>query len=220
MNSAEFLLWVRGTGLDVALAIFVFGIVLRLVEVLMLGRKANLAELRGSGVGSGFRTMISRSLPADMNTMKRSMFTIVTGYAFHIGLFVVIFLLTPHIQLIESVLGISWPALPNAIVDLFAVISMIALMAILWHRLTHPVVRFLSTGQDYLVWALTFLPLLTGYMAYHHLWFGYNWLLGAHILSVELMLVLFPFTKLTHAFTLFISRWYTGMMAGEKGVAS
>jgi nitrate reductase gamma subunit len=35
---------------------------------------------------------------------------------------------------------------------------------------------------------------------------------------VELLMILFPFTKLMHAFTLFVSRWYTGSMAGEKGV--
>jgi nitrate reductase gamma subunit len=80
------------------------------------------------------------------------------------------------------------------------------------------VLKYLSVGQDYVVWALTFLPLLTGYMTYHHLFFPYTWLLGIHILSVCILLIVFPFTKLTHAFTLFISRWYNGMMGGEKGV--
>ncbi len=193
---------------------------MRLVEILMLGRKQNLAELRAKGASAGFRTIFSRSIPPDRNSMRRSMFTFIAGYGFHIGLFVVIFLLTPHIQLFESMLGFGWPALPTPVVDLFTVIALISLLAILWHRLTHPVVRYLSTPQDYIVWGATFLPLLTGYMSYHHLWFHYNWLLGIHILSVELLLILFPFTKLTHAFTLFISRWYTGMMAGEKGVQS
>jgi nitrate reductase gamma subunit len=220
MNSAEFLLWVRGTGLNIAMTIFTVGMAIRLVEILMLGRKQNLAELRANGTGAGFRTIISRSLPPDKNTARRSMFTFVAGYGFHIGLFVVIFLLTPHIQLFESLLGFGWPTLATPVVDFFTVIAMVSLLALLFYRLTHPVVKYLSTSQDYLIWALTFLPLLTGYMSYHHLWFSYSWLLGLHIISVELMLIMFPFTKLTHAFTLFISRWYTGMMAGERGVQS
>ncbi len=220
MNSAEFLLWVRGPGLNIALAIFTIGMLIRLLEIFMLGRKKNLAELRANGASAGLRTIFTRSTPADKNSMRRSMFTFVAGYGLHIGLFVAIFLLTPHIQLLQSLLGFGWPALPTPVVDLFTVIALISLMALLWRRLTHPVVRYLSTPQDYLVWAATFLPLLTGYMSYHHLWFPYSWLLGVHILSVEFLLVLFPFTKLSHAFTLFISRWYTGMMAGEKGVAS
>jgi nitrate reductase gamma subunit len=37
---------------------------------------------------------------------------------------------------------------------------------------------------------------------------------------VELLLVVFPFTKLTHAFTVFIARWYNGAIFGRKGVES
>jgi len=218
MNSGEFLFWVRGTGLSIAVSVFTFGMLVRLLEIFMLRRKRNLAELRASGIGAGLRTMITRSIPPDMNSMRRSMVTVVAGYGFHIGLLVAIFLLAPHIQLFESLFGFSWPALATPLVDLFAIIALISLVVLLWHRLTHPVVRYLSTPEDYLVWAASFLPLLTGYLAYHHLWFPYEWLLVTHILSVEFMLILFPFTKLAHAFTLFIARWYTGVIAGERGV--
>ena len=220
MNSAEFLLWVRGDGLQIAVVIFLFGMVLRLFEILLLGHKKNLAAVRSSGIKEGFRTIVTRSLPADKNTFKRSMFTIISSYLFHIGLFVVIFLLAPHISLFKSVFGFAWPSLSTPLVDFFAVITMLSLLAILFHRLTKPVLKFLSTPQDYIVWALTFLPVLTGYMSYHHLLLPYNWMLGVHILSVELMLILFPFTKLTHAFSLFLARWYNGSMAGQKGVKS
>lgn len=220
MNSAEFLLWVRGTGLQIATVIFVFGIILRFLEILSLGRKENLAEHRGSGVSQGIRTMFSRSVPIDKNTARRSMFTFLTGYVFHIGLFVIIFLLAPHISFFKSILGFAWPSISTPIVDFFAVLTMVSLLAVLYRRITHPVLKILSTSQDYFVWLLTFVPVLTGYMAYHHLLVPYNWMLGTHILSVELMLIFFPFTKLTHAFTLFLARWYTGSLAGQKGVKS
>jgi len=220
MNSAEFLLWVRGPGLQIAAAIFVFGMILRFIEILSLGRKENLAEHRGNGVAQGFKTMFSRSVPIDKNTAKRSMFTIVSGYIFHIGLFVIIFLLAPHISFFKSILGFAWPSISTAIVDIFAVLTMVSLLAILFRRITHPVLKNLSTFQDYLVWSLTFFPVLTGYMAYHHLLLSYNWMLGIHILSVELLMIFFPFTKLTHTFTLFLARWYSGSLAGQKGVQS
>ena len=172
MNSAEFLLWVRGPGLQIAVGIMVFGIVVRLFEIFLLGRKKNLAALRGSGVGQGFKTMFSRSLPFDKNTARRSMFTIITGYIFHIGLFVVIFLLAPHISLFKSVFGFSWPSISTPVVDFFAVITMVTLLAVLFRRITNPVLKYLSTGQDYFVWVLTFIPILTGYMTYHHLLFN------------------------------------------------
>ncbi|HBH36426.1 MAG TPA: hypothetical protein DDW45_08805, partial [Gammaproteobacteria bacterium] len=102
MNSAEFLLWVRGPGLNIAMAIFIIGMLIRLLEIFMLGRKRNLAELRGNGVSAGLRTIFTRSAPPDKNSLRRSIFTYVAGYSFHIGLLVVIFLLTPHIQLLQS----------------------------------------------------------------------------------------------------------------------
>jgi nitrate reductase gamma subunit len=218
MTADAYLSWVRGTGLEIAITVFIFGMVLRLLEILLLGRKRNLAPVRSSGVSEGFKTIVSRSLFRDTFTFKRTLFSQVIGYLFHLGLFIALFFLTPHLELFRAAFGFAWPGLPTSVVDFSVVVAMAAMMAMLWRRLTHPVMKQITTSSDYLAWALTFLPLLTGYMAYHHLWFNYTVLLATHILSAELLLVLFPFTKLTHAFTLFIARWYNGMLAGERGV--
>jgi len=218
MTSVEFLALVRGPLFAIAVAVFAFGITLRLLEIFMLGRKANLAEKRASGAAAGLRTVFRRFLPVDCNTLGRSALLTVAGYVFHAGLFVTLFLFVPHLEVFKSTFGFAWPGLPSAFVDIATIMTMAALLALLWRRLTHPVVKYLSRADDYLSWALTFAPVLTGYFAFHHLFFDYVWLLAVHIASVELLLVIFPFTKLTHTFTLFFSRWYTGAMAGEKGV--
>ncbi len=220
MNEIEFLSWVRGPGFQIATVIFVAGIIIRLGETLLLGRKANLAEAKGSEMSSGLRTVAARMLPPDRETFKRSTFTIVAGYIFHIGLFVTIFLYAPHILLIKDVIGFGWPALPSQIVDAFTVVSLIALLAILLHRLTDKVLRHLSGPEDYIVWFVTIAPLLTGYLAFHRLGGSPVMMLAIHILSVELLMVLFPFTKLMHTFTLFLARWYNGAISGYRGVES
>lgn len=217
MTELELLAWARGPGLQIASMIFVFGIVVRFIEILMMGRKKNLAEAKGSAMAGGLRTIFSRFLP-DSGTFKRSGFTIIAGYIFHIGFFVTLFLFTPHILLFKDITGLSWPALPTAIIDATAVISIIALLAVLIHRLRDKVQRYISGFQDYLVWLVTILPLITGYMAFHRMGLPAPSLLAAHILSVELFLVVFPFTKLMHAFTLFLARWYNGAVSGFKGV--
>lgn len=219
MTAMELLLWARGPGLGIAVAIFLFGMTLRLFEIYSLGRKRDLSTPRSHSPGSGWRTIVTRSLPSD-GGWRRFSLTVVTGFVFHIGLFIVLLFLLPHIELIRSLTGLSWAALPTPLIDLVTVITMIALIVVLVHRLMDPVKRFLSGFGDYLAWTVTFLPLLTGYMAYHHLLLDYTLLLALHILSAELLLVVFPFTKLTHTFTLFIARWYNGDIAGRKGVAS
>ncbi|NOR40552.1 MAG: hypothetical protein GQ537_05030, partial [Gammaproteobacteria bacterium] len=84
MSETELLLWVRGPALQIATVIFLLGIVVRIVEILMLGRKKDLAEARGSAVAGGLRTIFSRAVP-DRGTLQRSMFNVVAGYVFHIG---------------------------------------------------------------------------------------------------------------------------------------
>ena len=126
----------------------------------------------------------------------------------------------PHILLFEEVLGLSWPALPTTVIDATTIVTIIALLAVLVHRIGNNVMRFLSRFQDYLAWLVTILPLLTGYLAFHRVGLTPPMLIAIHILSVELLMVVFPFTKLMHAFTLFMSRYYNGAIAGYKGVNS
>lgn len=218
MNVTDLLIWARGPGLVLALAIFVFGVALRLFENFSLGRKADLAPARGVTPGSGWRTVFSRSLaPPGMFVKSPAMY--IGGYVFHLGFFITVLFAMPHVEFVRGLLGISWRWLPTPLVDAVAVITMLALLAVLADRLTSKVKRLLSGFDDYLAWLLTVLPLVTGYCAYHHIGLEYTLMLTLHILAVELLLVLLPFTKLFHTFSLFVSRWYCGDISGRKGVA-
>lgn len=218
MDAVELLYWARSTGLQIAVAVFLLGTVWRLIEIYSLGRKPDLAERRRVPGASGWQTLWRRSIPIP-GMMQRSAMTYIAGYGFHLGLGVVVFLFAPHIRLVREFTGLSWPALPSQFVDFVAVVTLAAMLVVLAERITHPVKRFLSTFEDWLTWAVTFLPVLTGYLAARHLLLPYTLMLSLHILSVELLLVLLPFTKLFHVFTVWPSRWFNGDVAGRKGVA-
>ena len=219
MSALELLTWARGPGLVIALSVFAFGILLRLFEIFSLGRKADLSPPRAHSPGSGWRTIFSRSLPPP-GLLKRAPVTYIGGYVFHLGFAITLVFFVPHIELARSLVGIGWPGLPMPVVDISAVAAMLGLLAVLASRLANPVKRFLSGFQDYLAWLLTFLPLASGYLAFHHLLIDYTLALALHILSVELLLVALPFTKLFHTVSVFVSRWYNGDIFGRKGVAS
>jgi hypothetical protein len=123
---------------------------------------------RASEWGPGFRTMITRSF-ADPGTFKRSGFDVLVGWIWHLGFIIVLFLFIPHIELIKSVFGVAWPGLPNPIIDAISAVTLVGLVAALVHRLMHPVKQHLSTFEDYLTWGVTFLVVITGYVAYHRL---------------------------------------------------
>jgi nitrate reductase gamma subunit len=215
----DFLLLTKGPLFQIAIAIFALGMLVRLVEIFALGRPHNYAAARGGQLIPGLKTVYKRFNP-DPGTFKRAPFDVIVGIIWHVGFVVALLLFIPHIELIKSMFGVTWPGLPNPVVDAVTAITLFALLATLVHRLTHPVKKFLSTPEDYLIWTVTFLPVLTGYLAYHRLINPYPLALGLHILAAEIFLIVLPFTKLTHIFTAFVARWYNGAIFGRKGVQS
>lgn len=216
MNPQELLVFLRGAGLQVSLAVFVLGMSYRVLYLLVRGRKRSLAVPRGSAWAGGLRTLWHRSFVL-ANATPRTTFTFVAGYLFHVGFLAVLFFLEQHIAMMRGILGFSWPAAPRSLMDISTVLALAALVALLVHRLIDPVKQLLSDFQDYLVWLLSFLPLLTGFMLLRGIGGDYATALNLHLASVELLLVASPFTKFTHMFSTFIARWHNGAMAGFKG---
>lgn len=222
MNNAYFdlLMWARGPGFDIALTVMVGGILLRLVEILVLGRKKDLSKAKGSPVTQGIKTIFTRSVPRK-NTLKDAPVTYLGGYVFHIGFFIAFLFLGAHIALIEDMFGIRWPDFNKAIIEGAAILALIAALALAYTRFTDPVRRRLTTWGDWAVLILSVLPLITGLIAVNKV-FGVDgtlWM-AIHILSAELLMVAFPFTKLMHAVTFVTSRYYNGSIQGRKGAES
>ena len=63
MNEVQLLTWVRGTGLNLAVGIFLLGVFWRLIEIYSLGRKKDLSAPRFVSGASGWHTILRRSLP-------------------------------------------------------------------------------------------------------------------------------------------------------------
>lgn len=224
MTETELLNWLRGPGLQISAVIFLLGLTFRTLQNLALGLPKDLAEPRAprsymTYMGPGLATIARRSL-FHPGTTYRGYFTMIVGYTFHIGFLVTLLFLSQHIILFKSVIGFGWPSLSPGFIDLFAMLGIAALIAAMVHRLTDPVVKQISDYQDYLVWALTILPLITGFLLMHPIGITYKSALSLHILSAELLLIAIPFTKLSHMVSIFISRWFNGALAGYKGVKS
>jgi nitrate reductase gamma subunit len=64
------------------------------------------------------------------------------------------------------------------------------------------------------------LVMVTGLATSAHLGGRYETLLAVHILSVDALLIWFPFGKLMHAFYIFPSRAINGAILARKGAAT
>jgi len=208
----------RGPGLQWALWIFVFGVTWRIVGAMFLMAKKDLSKARRKKhVADGVRTIITRSVPAH-SFEKRIRFQHISGYAWHFALFISVLFFAPHILFFESLLGFSWPHLPNTIILFTAAAATAILIALLFRRATHPVQRFISNADDYISIFVVLIPLVTGILAFAHVGARYETLLAIHLLSVEAMLVWFPFGKLMHTAMTMPSRYQAGTSFGHRGI--
>ncbi len=216
----ELLAFAKGPILMWSLIILVVGVSWRLLGVLLLRRKPDYSEPRSSATAWGaVRTVFTRMWPRK-EFQARTVYSSALGYVFHFGLAIVVLLFVPHILFIKDLTGLSWGGLPSGVIYATGVVTMIALIAALIRRLTHPVLKLLSNFDDYFSWFVTTAPVLTGLLAVAHLGARYETLLGLHILSVELLFIWFPFGKLMHAILFAVSRGTTGALLERKGAAT
>jgi nitrate reductase gamma subunit len=208
----------RGPALHWSLLVLVLGVLWRLGGVILLRRGRDLSKPRRRVTLWGAAATVMTRFWPHKDFRARIAYQETLGHVFHIGLALVVFGFAPHILVIKSITGLSWPALPNEVVTLASALVVFALVALLIRRLGHPVMRALSTVDDYLSWFVTLLPVVTGIFAFAHWGPDYGTLLAYHILSAELLLVYFPFSKLFHGISFAFSRFEMGADFNRRGV--
>lgn len=216
----------RGPMLDIAVAVFVLGIVWRLFHLFLRPSKPDLSEPRSTAIARGALGAIASRMWHHRTFRERTLAGTLNAYAYHIGLAIVFFGFLPHIEFIERLTGLHWPAVPGWLFATAAAAVFVGLGYALMIRLTSPVLRLLSGFDDYASWVITILPMFTG-MAALSLPLDstypaqplYPVPLAIHLLSVELLLIWLPFGKLSHAFMVFVSRGMTGAAFARKGAS-
>ena len=218
----------RGPVLVFSLAVFSLGTLWRLAGVLRLPRMRDLSPPR-EGAPSDFSAAIGsivRGLWPRREFGAAALGSTVNGYVFHIGLALIVLGYAPHIGFIRRVSGVGWPALPDIVMYLASGLTLVSLLLALWLRLTDPVLRIISNADDLISWTVVFLPIFTGMAVLS----GpsdailardpvlYRGPLAVHLLTLELLLIWFPFGKLMHAVLYPFSRAATGIRFSHRGV--
>lgn len=219
MNGWELLNFARGPALTFALVVMVLGLFWRIVAILAVRRPLELSRARSRHAWlKGIKAFFTHLWPKKAHRPKVLHWTVV-GYAFHLGLFVIVLGFVPHILFIRSVTGLGWPGLPNIVVIIAGIVTLFSLILLLAHRIANPVMRGISGMDDYFSWAIVMLPVVTGLSAYYHVVEPYPLLLAVHVLSVDLLLLCLPFTKLAHTGLVFFSRAMSGAFFGRRDVS-
>jgi nitrate reductase gamma subunit len=221
MEHMDFYDFAVGPLLWISFLVFVIGSLLRVVLFFYVSLQKDKAIYRYFSWKYVLATIGRWLFPFNKDVAKNPVYTIL-AYVFHICLLVVPIWFSGHISLWEeSRLEWSWSPIPDSLADWMTIILLGIVIFFLLRRIISPEVRLISTASDYLLLVVTGLPFLTGYFLTHGTldsvgFIGDNMML-IHILSGELMLLLIPFTKLSHFVLFFLSRGATAIEFGRRG---
>ncbi len=212
----DLLEFANGPALNVAIAIFVLGVLWRLLFLLRMNKRVDKSEPRGGNETLGGLWMIaSRSINHGPLT-DRIKLPVANAYLMHLVLAIVIFAAQAHIELIEESFGFGWPHMPELVVRISTFVLLATIAVTIYRRLRHPVLRLLSNFDDWFSLLITASVVATGLLAVLVEEPNDN-LIAVHVLSFDLLLIWFPFGKLMHAFLIFGSRYSTGVAFAHKG---
>jgi len=199
-----------------SLAVFVAGVAWRIIGLWRLGMPKDCSAARGSAAAGGLQTLLRHFLPRS-EVACRTRAQIFGGYAFHLGLFGLLFWGAPHVTFYqERLLGFGWTPLPDWAFILVCEIAFAGLLIVWLHRVLHPVTRALSDRGDHFASILVFLVMFTGCLALAK---SHESLRLIHFFLAEVLLIYFPFSSLMHTFTFAFSRWHMGAHYGHRGVS-
>jgi nitrate reductase gamma subunit len=205
----------RGPLVWIAFLVFIGGSIYKVREMILLAKNEKVV-MPYISLKLTLRSLFHWLIPFNsVNWRLRPVITIVT-FLFHIGLvFTPIFLVAHNILVYES-WGIDWWTLPENLADIMTMIVIGSCVFFFLRRIFAPEVRFVTFADDYLILAITFLPFITGFLAYHQWLFPNKTMVILHMLFGEIMLIAIPFTRLGHMFYFFLTRAYMGSDHGFR----
>jgi nitrate reductase gamma subunit len=217
----NFYAFVEGPLLWAAFLIFIIGSLVRAALFFIESREKDKIIYQYFNWTHVLTTFVRWLLPINKTVTKNPVVSIL-GYVFHLCLIVLPIWIYQHVIYWEvSRFEWSWAPIPAGLADGMTLVFIAIAIFFLIRRIVSPDVRLLSSFSDYFILVVTVLPFLTGYFLTHGTLDGISLFKThmqlIHILSGELMLILIPFTKLSHFILFFFSRGASSIEFGRRG---
>jgi len=123
----------------------------------------------------------------------------IASISLHLGILIVSLFLRNHLDILQEHIGFSWTAITKPVLDVLTLIGIFGLLFLLLYRLYVTNSRRLSRTADYLLLLIIINIFVSGYLA-GRVWnpIPYDGLMLFHTLNGMAMLLLTPFTKISH----------------------
>ena len=167
------------------------------------------------GLKGAWRSIYRWLLPFGTQSWRKQPFMTVIFFGFHIGAVLVPLFLLAHNVFLKEKIGFSLVTLNPTVADILTWAVVVSAVFLALRRVALPEVRILTTPYDYFILLVSVAPFVTGLLARYEVGNYAYWLI-LHILCGEALLILAPFTKLSHIVLFFASRAQLGMDYGIK----
>jgi nitrate reductase gamma subunit len=210
--------FLTGPMLWIALLVFFGGLAYRIVTYIRgldwkLDRVA-YSQYRAHGLKHAARSIGYFLVPYATHCWRNQPYMTFFTFLFHLAVVLIPIFGAAHTTLWREWLGLPLPSLPGGVTQFLVWGFIISFAFLVLRRLALPQVRILTTKHDWFILGLTGLAFISGALA---AWgFSYDFWLLTHIFVVEVLLILTPFTKLSHMALFFMSRGQLGMDFGIK----
>jgi nitrate reductase gamma subunit len=214
--------FIRGPLAWTCFGIFILGTVSQVVYFFLLTRKADKTFSTRPPVRKRSKVpeISHQTIAASLARLRVSIVGVNPGMVFvtlifHVSIFMLPIFLMEHNMLAEVLWGFSFcpHVLSEVSTDVMTATVLACVLFFLARRIFIKRVRAISSFYDYLILGLTTAPFITGILAVHDV-FDYNTLIILHVLSVNMILISIPFTKIAHMIFFFLNRFF---IQGEYG---
>ena len=208
-----FYTYITGPLLWFSIILFFTGSLIRIISLLVLTIKKERFLFSFLSIKYALRSMSHWIVPFWPITTRKRPFLTITGFIFHISLFVAPLFFISHVVLFYEAWNLPWIVMSDRISDIFTLAVIGSCLFFLTRRLFVKDIRYISSVSDFGILAIIVLPFITGFWAYHQLP-GYSIMHLIHILSGEILIAIIPFTRLNHMIFGILTRIY---MSSEFG---
>ncbi len=168
-----------------------------------------------AGIKGAARSIFYWLVPFGTRSWRTQPFMTMVFFVFHIGIVLVFLFLPAHNIFLQQTFGFSFFTLNPTVADVLSWAVLVSAVFLVLRRISLPEVRILTTAYDYFLIAISVAPFITGLICRYNPGNYMFWML-AHIICGEILLILIPFTKLSHILLYFLSRAQLGMDFGIK----
>ncbi|MBS1262735.1 MAG: hypothetical protein MAG453_02098 [Calditrichaeota bacterium] len=145
------------------------------------------------------RETAHRYLP-ERGVIRRRPVLSAVAVIWHVGIVLVPLFHSAHVLRWKLSVGFSWPALPQDFAHGLTIATIAAGLLLILSRLFSRALRALRTPSGFPCALILLIPFATGFTASNFALSAsaYQWIMGIHLVSANLIMLAIPFTRLSH----------------------